>query len=132
MLNIVWNEPSQEEIEEFMECASATGCSGELSSKGSSTFWTAKDKGHTCDGEKWSLNSLISSTSPNYNDLKDKRKGTYELSPGELEETHGIVNTEPENLKYTLTRALRKMNYGKLPRISSRTPKTTGPGPPPL
>ena len=79
-----------------MECASATGCSGKLSSKGSSTYWTAKDKGHSWDGGKWSLDSLISSTSLNYDDLEDKMKGTYKL-PGDLEvnETYGIVNKEP-------------------------------------
>ena len=94
-IDIVWNEPSQEEVEEFMECASTAGCSGELSSKGSSTFWTAKDKGHSEDGGKWSFDSSISSTSLNYKDLEDKMKGTYALSPDEFEETYGIVKTEP-------------------------------------
>ena len=88
-IDIVWNEPSQEEVEEFMECASTAGCSGELSSKGSSTFWTAKDKGHSEDGGKWSFDSSISSTSLNYNKVENKMKDTGD------EETYGIVKTAP-------------------------------------
>ena len=78
-----------------MECVPVTGCNGELSSEGNSTYWTAKDEVHSWDGGKWSLDSLISSTSLNYDDLEDKMKDTYKL-PGNLEEneTYGIVNIE--------------------------------------
>ena len=116
-----------------MEYASATGCSGEVSSKGNSTYWTA-DEGHSWDGGKWSLDSLISSTSLNYDELEDKVKGTYKL-PGNLEEeeTYGIVKTGPEQyLRYTLTRPLRKMDYRKLPHISRKTPQKTTQWPPPF
>jgi len=89
-------EIKQEEIEEFMECgASVTGCSEELSSDGSSTFWTAKDEDHSQDGGNWSMDSSISSTSLEYNELESKMKGNYELAPGSFEETYGIVKTAP-------------------------------------
>ena len=95
-LDIVWNEPRQEEVEELMEFASATGCNGKLLSKGRSIYWTAKDEGHSWDGGKWYLDLSISSTSLNHDDLEDKMKGTYKL-PGDLEEneTYVIVNIEP-------------------------------------
>ena len=116
-----------------MECSSATRCSGELSSGGNSTYWTAKDEGHSWDGKKWSLDSLISSTSLNYHDLENKMKGTYKL-PGDLEEdeTYSIVNTEPGQFEVYIDRSLRKMNHGKLPYISRKTPEKTTPRLPPF
>ena len=82
-----------------MECASATGCNEELSVRGCTTYWSAKDKTYSWDGGKCSLDSSISSTSLNYNDDPlDDTSGIVKIEKGQFEI---YIDTRREFDEYT-------------------------------
>ena len=67
---------------------------------------------HFWDGGKWSSDSLIPSISTNYDDLEDKTKSAYKISPGEFIETYGIVHIEPGQFEVYTDLGKRAGNKG--------------------
>ena len=54
------------------------------------------------------MDSSVSSTTLSYDDLEDKMKGTYELSPGKFEESYSIVKTEPGQFEVYIDSCLKE------------------------